>query len=270
MALFFLVVITVFLAENCDSAKIFGGYFPNWSQYRVSPYNFTPEHLQGIIGRFDQLIYTRAYFDDVDYRVKYTDPKDEIFIQEIMKYKLIHPQLKVLISIGGDNFPSYNFSNMVSSNKSRALFINSLQIFLRVNKFDGIDINWKWPCSVQRILYHPSKHNRLTCDGYIKYVDKGSSCPQDAHNFLSLLKEMRQTLGNYILIAITSTPVPQEAKNLPLVEYSNYIDYWYIESYGYAVSSTNNSSTTAPYAPLNQLPSAPQSINNTGMPCISS
>lgn len=266
-----LLIFCIFYAQECEGSKLFSGLFPNWAQYRESPYAFSTKHLQGIVGRLDHLLYAHAYFSSDDFQVSYTDPRDKIFIQNLMYYKTSHPQLKVLVSIGGDNFPSKNFSEMVSSNESRTLFISSLQVFLVNNEFDGVNINWKWPCSLQRSIYERQHQNKGhgTCDTYTEFLDKGSECPQDSRNFLSLLKEMRQALGNTILITVTGSPFAQQIEHLPTMLYAQFLDYFYVESYGYAVSAANKSYLTAPIAPLNHPPKSMginiQSINSTGI-----
>ena len=269
IAVLFLITCT-FSVKVCESSKIFSGLFPNWAQYRESPYTFTPKHLQGIVGRLDHIIYAHAYFSSNDFQVAFTDPRDKIFIRDLMSYKTSHPQLKVLISIGGENFPSKNFSEMASSNESRELFISSLQIFLEDNKFDGVDINWKWPCSPQRAIYKRKHRSKTyhTCDTYAEFFDRGSRCPQDGSYFLSLLKEMRESLGNTTIITATCSPFEEQIKRLPLTLYSKYLDYMYVESYGYTVSAANRSYMTAPLAPLSRPPRSTgisqESINSTG------
>lgn len=266
-----ILLITCTCSVNlCVSSKIFAGLFPNWAQYRESPYTFTPKHLQGIVGRLDHLIYGHAYFNSEDFRVAFTDPRDKIFIQNLMSYKTSHPQLKVLISIGGESFPSKNFSEMASSSISRALFVSSLRIFLDDNRFDGININWKWPCSPQRTIYkreHRSKANNM-CYAYTEFLDGGSRCPQDGNYFLSLLKEMRESLSNATIITATCPPFEDQINCLPFTLYSKYLDYLYVESYGYTVSAASRSYMTAPLAPLNHPPRSAgvnhESINSTG------
>lgn len=263
----------IILLARCDSSRIFSGIFPNWGQYRDPPYTFTPTHLQGIIGRLDHLIYAHAHFDP-SFQIMFTDTQDKFFVQELVDYKLAHRKLKILLSIGGEDFPSSDFSKMASLNENRARFIRNLQVFVSEHKFDGVDINWQWPCSSPKVIHlkreKEAEDPRQHCTGtaYSMIPDRGSKCPQDAENLLLLLKEMRKALGNSTLLAFTLSHLPQQARNLHLKSVAEYVDYFYIESYGYAISATNDSLITAPNAPLNKPsgtpPVGPQNIKTTG------
>ena len=41
---------------------------------------------------------------------------------------------------------STDFSNMVQSSTSRSEFIKTSIEFLKKNKFDGLDLEWEYPC----------------------------------------------------------------------------------------------------------------------------
>ena len=60
--------------------------------------------------------------------------------------------IKTLISVGGANHNSTDWTRMVSENSSIESFVNNSLIFLRENGFDGIDLNWMYPdeCSNQQ------------------------------------------------------------------------------------------------------------------------
>ena len=60
-------------------------------------------------------------------------------------YKSQNADLKVVLSIGGWNFPSNFFSGMVSDKASRTTFINSAMQSMSQYGFDGIDLDWEFP-----------------------------------------------------------------------------------------------------------------------------
>ena len=253
------------ITNQGESARIFNAYYPNWGQYRPSPYTYHPDNVTNVAGRIDHLLYAYAGFDPHNYAILLSDANDTWQIQSLTKMKHDHPQLKMLISIGGDEFPSNKFSDLVSSEITRAAFIGSLKRFLNAHNFDGVDISWKFPCSVSRIIH---KKHQLQCDDIAHEYDLGSNCPTDTENFLSLVKEMRNGLGNETVITVTGPALPNYYKQLHLSTMSEYIDYWHVATYDYTVSASNESRLTAPNAPLKDPPKASEisvwNINTTG------
>ena len=65
-------------------------------------------------------------------------------------YKEINPELKIVIAIGGWNFPSAYFSEMASTPEYRAAWIKKAKKFIDQYDLDGIDLDWEFPCSSPR------------------------------------------------------------------------------------------------------------------------
>jgi len=65
----------------------------------------------------------------------------------LKKYKEINPKLKIILSIGG--WGADGFSDAALTEKSRNLFVDSAMEFIRLNNFDGFDIDWEYPCNNQ-------------------------------------------------------------------------------------------------------------------------
>ena len=138
--------------------------FPNWAQYRQSPATYTPTQLESIIDTINVLWYGFAYFcpnssmvqpywvTDLNlcqgkqaFDVVSIEPKDPQFYQQIVAMKSKNKDLKVILSIGGWNFPSNFWSGMVSTEASRSHFISSTKAFLQQYGFDGVDLDWEFP-----------------------------------------------------------------------------------------------------------------------------
>ena len=233
-----------------NANRILGAYFANWAQYHQAPYTYTPDKLQPIAKSLDQLMYSFLYFDD-NFKVYTIEPKDTQFIPQIMQYKQSNSQLKVMASIGGWNFHSELYSKMVSTQSNRKAFIDSLEDIMTKYGFDGVDLDWEYPCSSPRTDYV-----KYSCTNIKPSSDNGGKCPNDTNNLLQLVKELRQTLGKGKVITLASPASSQKWGNLQLKEMSTYVDYWHVMTYDYTVSDIKNSKTTAPNSPLYDPPTS--------------
>ena len=245
---------------------LLGAYFANWAQYHTAPYTHTPDMLAPIAGKTGAFYYGFVYFCPqastspmpywavapfgdctaaTEYELVTVDPKDDAFMKTITGYKAQNPSLKVIVSIGGWNFPSSYFSEMASTSANRAKFIASVKAFISQHGLDGVDIDWEYPCSPAR-----SDPVKITCDQFRSVADKGGSCPQDTANLLSLAQELRAALGNssYISIASQAAKDNWEAMNIGAV--TPYIDHWHVMTYDYSVPDVRGGSTMSPNAPL--------------------
>lgn len=225
----------------------FGAYFANWAQYHLKPYTYTADKLAPIAPLLDDVLYSFLYFcppagtspmpywakapfgncgDYNEYEFLSVEAKDNTFIPAIGAMKP-----KLMLSIGGWNFPSAYFSKMISSSASRAKFITSAKSWMTKYNADGIDIDWEFPCSESR-----SDPVKISCTSFRVVKDAGGSCPADTNNLPIFLKELRAGLGSDKLVTVASQAGIAHAKNMNLIECSQYIDYWNVMSYDYTVS----------------------------------
>jgi len=262
---------------------MFSAYFVNWAQYRPAPYTHTPSNLSPIVGRLDEILYSFIYFcppagtnpmpywaippygncnDAMEYQLLSVEPKDSSFMQTINGYKSQNPGLKLMLSVGGWNFPSEYFSKMVSSSANRQKFITSAKQWLQQYSANGIDIDWEYPCS-------PARTNpvEISCSDFRVVNDAGGSCPADSNNFPQFLKDLRSGLGSTYRITVASQAAKQNEINMDIADATASIDFWHIMSYDYAVSDLPDSSAAvmSPNCPL-YTPAAPavlMSLNDT-------
>jgi len=246
-------------------AARFDAYFANWAQYHSDQYKHTPADLANIAGRTDTIMYSFLYFcppsgttpmpywavapfgsctDDTEYQLITVESKDEAFIESMMSYQ--SNTTKIVASIGGWNFPSYYFSQMVASAESRSKFIASAKATLSKFKFSGIDIDWEFPCSPPR-----SAEVEITCSKFRTVSDLGGKCPDDSNNFATFLAELREGLGDEMIITVASQAGLTNAKNQGInAETSKLVDAWHIMTYDYTVPDTATGATISPNAPL--------------------
>jgi len=199
--------------------------------------------------------------------VKIVEPNDPQYMSQINAYKSQYPSLKLIVSIGGWNFPSAYFSSMVSSSANRNAFITSLFSYVLQYSLDGVDFDWEFPCSPPRTDYV-----KFTCSDIQPSYDAGGKCPQDYINFYTFISELRAAANQRGLttfwISIAGQAAVENYQFFQLKNISPLIDMWHIMTYDYTVSDTSTSNLTAPNSPLYTpknvpFPASTWSINTT-------
>jgi len=114
---------------------IFYGNFlanPNQDEYEIlkecfditlNPYHKIP--MFGFYGEITPVNYQSTLYD----------------IETLIYYKKQHPHIKLIYTVGGKDL-SWNFSNIISNDKSRRTFIDSIIDYINENGFDGVNIYW--------------------------------------------------------------------------------------------------------------------------------
>ncbi len=118
---------------------------------------------------FDRLSANDPALAAVGYQAACT--KEDTGLGLIRGLKSAHPHLKALISIGG--WAAEGFSDAALTSESRERFANSAVEFMLRHGFDGVDLDWEYPCS--------------TLAGI-------KARAEDRENFSALLRVLRQKL----------------------------------------------------------------------------
>lgn len=127
-----------------------------------------------------------------------------------------HRHLKVSLSIGGYSW-SAHFPTVAANPNTRQTFVNSAMQLLVDLGLDGLDIDWEYP-----------------------------KTPEDAYNYVLLLKELREALDHYhrhhapqsnrFLLSVAMPCGPENYRLLRLGEMNHYVDIFYLMAYDFAGS----------------------------------
>ncbi|GHF93202.1 chitinase [Amycolatopsis bullii] len=164
---------------------------------------------------------------------------------QLKKLKAKHPNLKVLVSLGGWTYSKY-FSDVAATDASRKKFVSScVDTWLKGNIapyggaggpgtaagiFDGIDLDWEWPASGDG---HPGNH----------------WSPNDKDNLTALMAEFRAQMDaygattgkRYQLHAFTPADPAKVASGWDLSKVFNYLDVANVQGYDFHGSGSDNS-----------------------------
>ena len=239
-------------AQERQQGKIFGGYFEEWG-IRYADYNIADLQKNGVADVLTHLIYafgnvtptatpgcaiadpSAAYQNSSVPSVSgkaYTPPLYGNF-GAIQQLKALHPNLKVLISLGGQAGDVSGFTTAAATVAGRAaLAASCIDMFVNGNiaadvaapgLFDGFNIDWEFPTAA------------------------------DKQNFTALLKEFRtqlnaltKTTGKKYLLTFDSPANPKKYANIDLKAAAAQVDFLTIDGYDYAGTwdeQTNESSS---------------------------
>jgi len=244
--------ISASFAQNHDQGKIIGGYFEEWSIYYAG-YNIANLQQNGVADKLTHLIYA---FGNVttspapacaiadtwaDYQSPYlpsvngTPYPGPLYgnFAAIQQLKALHPNLTVLMSLGGAS--ASNTAAFVSAASTaagrQALAASCIDMFVNGNiaagitapgLFDGFNIDWEFPTAT------------------------------DTQNFTALLEEFRNqlnalsaTTGKKYTLSFDGPAGAQNYVNIDLRKAAEPVDFITIDGYNYSgswVTQTNDAS----------------------------
>ncbi len=163
-------------------------------------------------------------------------PQDQATVAALVALKTQHPQLKVMLSLGGWT-GCETCSQVFATEQGRTEFAASVKQVLAATHTDGIDLDWEYPA-----IAGPPGH-RFT--------------PEDRHNFTLLVQALRTALGSTYEISFAAGGFPGYLKNsvewatvMPLVNRVNLMSYDLVNGY-----STTTGHHTPLYSTSKQIPS---------------
>ncbi|MCK4798591.1 MAG: glycoside hydrolase [Spirochaetes bacterium] len=235
---FIIVVILFLLTSNLQSyvpdlSKRIIGYYISWGMYDGHK-NYLPKHIPWT--KITHINYAFAEIKQGTWEIRSIDPWADHDvggngqIGQINDMKN-HYGVKTLISIGGWT-RSGKFSALSKTDASRTAFATDCVRFIRQYKFDGVDIDWEYPCYVR--APDPNLPGDEGCPGK----------PEDKSNFTLLLKKLRETLDKagkedekYYYLTIAAPGAYDKIKGPSAMQepdkYHKYLDWINIMSYDF-------------------------------------
>ncbi len=209
-------------------ARILAGYYAGWSADRY-PVSAIPAEL------LTHVLYAFANVSPGGECVASDPAQDQANWQALQALKQAHPQLKVLLSVGGWS-QSGLFSDVAATPAARAHFAESCAAFVQAHGFDGLDVDWEFPVSGGLA----GNHTR----------------PEDGLNFTALLAELRRALtaqgaatGQRYLLTIAAPAGPAEYKYLELRLIQQSVDWINLMAYDFYTGESPITNFNAPLFP---------------------
>lgn len=137
--------------------------------------------------------------------------KEERGREDISRIRSIHPGIKLVLSIGG--WEADGFSQAAETKEGRIKFAESVVRITREYGFDGIDVDWEYPCS-----------------------DKAGirTIPEDKENFTLLLRELQKQLSvfeDYKTLSIAAGALKTYIAGTNMKEAAEVLDYIQLMTY---------------------------------------
>ncbi|KAK1532412.1 glycosylhydrolase family 18-9 [Colletotrichum costaricense] len=207
------------------------GYYEAWSTTNRPCYGMLPEEIP--FGYYTDIIFSFATIDPSTFEIKAGDSQTADFMQRISAIKLIQPDIKIWIAVGGwafnDPGPTQStFSDMAGSTDGTKKFIDSLIKLMNKYGFDGIDIDWEYPVADDRF-------------------GKGA----DFKNFVTFMKSLADRMHSGDQKKSVSLTLPSSFWYLQHFDIKNlekHVDWFNIMSYDIHGSWDIDNKWTGPYA----------------------
>ena len=245
-----------------------GAYLPDYAHYRAPPYTFGAADLAPIVNRLSTVELFTYYFcppagtspmpywavapygsctDATAFQLMSVEPMDATYLAALVAFRAARPAgaLKILIAVGGWNFPSAYFSALAASPSARAAFTASASALLASTGADGLSLDWEAPCSTPR-----EATVEISCTEFRDVADAGGNCPADTVNVALLVDELRAGLPAGAVISLATQASRQLELDMNVTALAAVADWLDVMTYDFSVSDIPNPGGLAPNAPL--------------------
>lgn len=187
-------------SEVAEKDRVVVAYVTSWSDVIPDPFCMT--HIN----------YAFGHVNDTFDGVRIDNPQR---LKDMVALKQVNPDLKVMLSVGG--WGSGRFSEMAMDRKLRRSFADDCLRVVKEFGLDGIDIDWEYPTSPAAGI---------------------SYSPEDTGNFTMLMKDLRQVLGDRLLLTFASAA---SAEYVDFKAVEPYVDFVNIMAYDMATAPKHHS-----------------------------
>ena len=170
-------------------------------------------------------------------RLAVDNAEDDSTIKHLVLLKEKYPRLKVMLALGGWG-GCRTCSEVFSNPPARSEFAQSVKALLAAYRADGVDLDWEYPA----------------IEGYPEH----SYLLEDKQNFTSLVRELRETLGEQYEVSFAAggfleylAKSVEWEKVVPMVNRVNLMSYDLVNGY---------SKVTGHHSPLSSSPDQKESI----------
>nr|BAF49605.1 chitinase [Monochamus alternatus] len=207
-----LVATSVVLLSASASAKNVICYFASWTVYRPGNGKFDVENIDPTLCTHIMFGFIGLYPDGT---INIIDPweSDDDGLKgftRLTSLKQSYPSLKIMVSMGGWNEGSKNYSDVAADPAKRKIMINEVVSFMEQHNFDGFDLDWEYPG-----------------------LRNGSD--DDPQNYVELLTELRAALSpkGYLLSAAVTGGVANMDIAYEVSEVSDLLDFMSVMVYDF-------------------------------------
>jgi chitinase len=162
-----------------------------------------------------------AFANEKNNKVYLVYPKtDGINLRNLVKLKRVNPDLKILLSVGGQGW-SHNFSDIALTVQGRQSFAESCAGLVKRFNLDGIDIDWEFP----------------------GYPGEGGNIyrPEDKQDYTLMFKALRECLNDlqretgrhYQVTAAVDGWAPHFVPHTEMDKVQQYVDYICLMAYNF-------------------------------------
>jgi chitinase len=258
-------------AQKPADNHVFGGYFEEWD-VRYSGYTMATLEKTGVAAKLTHLIYAfgnvtpgpspacaiddpHAAWQDASILAINGKPYSGSVhgnFAGILELKALHPQLKTLISLGGQAGDVSGFTlSAASPTARRALAASCINLFVKGHLapgveapglFDGFNIDWEFPLAADR-------------ENFTALL----------HEFRTQLDELGRSTGRHYILTFDSPANPQRYANIDLKAAAAEVDFLTIDGYDYAApdEKTTNASSALYNSPADPLHDKARAIDDT-------